>query len=147
MRRFEAIAFALLGTCLFAVAQNLDTTKELIAAEHRFNDALLRADWKMVEQIFAEDLVVTNSDGSVTHKSDELKSVKSGDEKLESIEISDVRVQDLGDVAVVTGKLVEKGRYKTTDVSGSYRFTDVWAKRNGRWQLVAGQETLYTPGK
>jgi ketosteroid isomerase-like protein len=62
---------------------------------------------------------------------------------FETIEMSDVKVQDLGDVAVVTWKLVEKGRYKTNDLSGTYRFTDVWAKHDGRWQLFAGQETRY----
>jgi ketosteroid isomerase-like protein len=58
------------------------------------------------------------------------------------MEISELKVQDFGDVGVVTGKLVERGRYKTDDLSGTYRFTDVWARRNGRWRLVAGQETL-----
>jgi len=62
--------------------------------------------------------------------------------KFESIDMSDVNVQDFGDVAVVTGRLVEKGRYKTSDLSGTYRFTDVWARRNSGWQLVTGQETL-----
>jgi hypothetical protein len=47
----------------------------------------------------------------------------------------------IGDVAVVTGKLVERGHFKSADLTGTYRFTDVWAKRNGRWQLVRGQET------
>jgi len=60
---------------------------------------------------------------------------------LDSIEMSDVKVQDLGSVAVVTGRVVETGRFKTNDLSGVYRFTDIWAKRNGRWQIVAGHET------
>ena len=147
MKYLGAIGAVLLGTCLFAMAQNRDAAKELIAVEHRFNDALLRADWKIVEQLEADDLVFTNADGSVTHKSDDVGSIRSGDTKFEAIEMSDLKVQDLGDVAVVTGKLVEKGRYKATDVSGTYRFTDVWVKRNGSWQLVTGQETLYSPAK
>ncbi len=147
MKHLAVILFVLLGTCLFAMAQNRDTAKELIAVEQGFNDALLRADWKAVEQIESDDLVFTNADGSVTHKSDEVGSIRSGDLKFESIEMSDVKVQDLGDVAVVTGKLVEKGRYKTVDLSGTYRYTDVWAKRTGKWQLVAGQETRYTPAR
>ena len=142
---FGAIASVLLGTCVFAVAQSRDTAKELIAAEHIFNNTLLRADWKTLEQINADDLVFTNADGSVSHKADSVGSIKSGDVKFDAIEISEVRVQDQGAVAVVTGKLVERGRYKSVDLSGTYRFTDVWVKRNGRWQLIAGQETLYTP--
>jgi ketosteroid isomerase-like protein len=54
-----------------------------------------------------------------------------------------LNVQEFGGVGVVTGKLDEKASYKGTDVSGSYRFLDVWVKRDGRWQNVAGQETRY----
>ena len=42
--------------------------------------------------------------------------------------------------AVVAEKLIERVRYKT-DLGGTYRFTDVWAKRNGQWQIVAGHES------
>jgi len=27
------------------------------------------------------------------------------------------------------------------DISGQYRFTDVWVKQEGRWQLMAWQAT------
>lgn len=147
MKSSLGIGLVLLGICLSRVTQNRDTAKELIAVEQKFNDALVRSDRKAVEQMYADDLVFTNADGSVTHKSDEIATIKSGDEKLDFIEMSDVKVQDLGDVAVTTGRLVEKGRYKAEDLGGTYRYTDVWAKRNGRWQLVAGQETRYTPAE
>jgi ketosteroid isomerase-like protein len=141
MKQLGIIAFVAIGTCLTANAQSGNTEKELIALEQSFSDALLRADWKTVEQIEADDLVFTNADGPVTHKFDEVDAIESGAMKFECIEMSDVKVQDLSNVAVVTGKLVERGRYKTADLSGTYRFTDVWAKRNGRWLLIAGQET------
>ncbi len=145
MKNVLVIGFVLLGIYLSAMAHNRDTTKELIAVEQKFNDALVRSDWKAVEQMDADDLVFTNADGSVTHKSDDVATIKSGNVKFDSIEMSDVKVQDLGDVAVTTGRVVEKGRYKTADLGGTYRYTDVWARRAGRWQLVAGQETRYTP--
>jgi ketosteroid isomerase-like protein len=147
MKLIGLIALLLLGTSLSAMSQNSDTAKELIAAEQNFSDALLRADWKAIQQMYADDMVFTNADGSVTHKSDDVGSIRSGDMKFESIEMSDMKIQDFGDVGIVTGKLVEKGRFKTADLSGTYRFTDVWTKRSGRWLLVAGQETRYTPAK
>lgn len=145
MKHLGVIVVVALGSCLTASAQSRDTAKELIASERSFNAALLKADWKIVEQIEADDLVFTNADGSVTGRSDDVGHIKSGDMKFQSIEMSELKVQDLGDVAVVTGKLVEKGRYKAADLTGTYRFTDVWAKRSGRWQLVSGQEALYAP--
>lgn len=136
------IAFAVFGACISTPGQNAGAANEFIALENHFNDALVRADWKAIEQIEADDLVFTTADGKVTHKSDDVYSLQSGDTRFESIHMSDLEVQNFGNVVVVTGKLVEKGRYKTADIGGTYRFTDVWAKRSGRWQLVTGQETL-----
>lgn len=141
------MASVMLAICSLGLARTKDTTKELVAAEESFNGALLRGDWKSIEQLYDNDLIFTNADGSVSHKSDDVATIKMGEAKFESIEMSNVNVQDLGEVAVVTGKLLEKGHYKTEDLGGTYRFTDVWAKRNGRWQLVAGQETRYAPPK
>lgn len=141
-----AILSVFLGALVLLHAQNSGKA-ELTALEAGFNQVLLRGDWKALEQIEADDLIFTEADGSVTHKSDQVASLKSGDLKFESIDMSDVTVQDFGHVAVITGKLVENVRYKTTDLSGTYRFTDVWVKRVGKWQLVAGQETFVPPLK
>jgi hypothetical protein len=143
LKHLLLIAFLLVGSCLFAVGQKDGIAKELIAMENRYNDALLRADWKSLESLLAGDLVFNNADGSVSHKPDTISSLRSGEIKFDSIAMSDVTVQGFGGVGVVSGKLVEKARYKSSDLSGSYRFLDVWVKRDGRWQNVAGQETRY----
>ena len=147
MRHLIAIVLVLVGALFPLRAEDGGRTKELTARETEFNQALLRGDWKAVEQIEADDLIFTNADGSVTHKSDDVSNLRSGDLKVDSIEMSDVIVQNLGNVAVVTGKLLERAHYRTTDLSGTYRFTDVWTRRLGRWQLVAGQETRVSPAK
>ena len=145
MKHLMLIALLLAGACLCAVGQHDDTDKELFAMENRFNDALVRADWKALESIEADDLIFTNADGSVSHKTDVISSLKSGDMKFDSITMSKLVIQDFGNVGVVTGELVEKAQYKDNDLSGTYRFTDVWVKRRGRWQNVTGQETLCKP--
>jgi ketosteroid isomerase-like protein len=144
MNHSVLIALFVCGVSLAAAGQEMDTAKELISAEQAFNQALIRGDWRTIESLETEDLVFTDADGTVSGKSNQIAELKSGFAKFESIEMSEVKVQDLGNAAVVTGKLVEKGRYKDADLSGVYRFTDVWARRNGRWVLVAGQETRKT---
>ncbi len=144
MKRLHLIVFALLA-CSSTTAAQSSTAKELIQLENRFNDALVQADIAVIEEIETDGLIFTDATGTVTSKADEIRSLKSGEVKFASIEMTDTRVQDFGNTAVVTGKLVEKAQYKDTDISGNYRFTDVWEKRDGKWQHVAGQETL-VPG-
>ena len=68
VKRFGSIAFALFGLCIATKAQTRDITKELVALEQNFNDALVRSDWKVIEQLYADNVTFTNSDGSVSHK-------------------------------------------------------------------------------
>ena len=44
-------------------------------------------------------------------------------------------------VGIVTGRLTMEGKAKQY-ASGARRFTDIFVKRGGRWQLVGGQTTL-----
>lgn len=141
MNRAWIFALIALGVSLAAEIEGHNTAKELVTNEQVFNQALIHGDWKTVETLMGEDLVFTDADGAVSGKSDQIGEIKSGYLRLDSIEMSEVKVQDLGNVAVVTGKLAEKGRYKDTVINDIYRFTDVWAKRNRKWVLVAGQET------
>jgi ketosteroid isomerase-like protein len=67
--------------------------------------------------------------------------LKSGDLKIESSTPDDMKVQVYGNTAVVTYGTIDKGTYKGKDLSGKYRWMDVFVRRNGRWQIVAGQGT------
>jgi hypothetical protein len=59
--------------------------------------------------------------------------------KFESAEATDVNVRVFGSTAVVTGI----GVFKVVGVPTTFRerFTDVYAKRKGRWQPVASHTT------
>ena len=55
--------------------------------------------------------------------------------------IDEMKVRVYGDTAVVTGQSTVKGMFKTQDISGKYRWTDVFVKRDGKWQIVNAQLT------
>ena len=42
---------------------------------------------------------------------------------------------------VVVGVTVNKGKRGERDVSGTFRYTRVWVKRKGIWQVVLSQYT------
>jgi hypothetical protein len=71
---------------------------------------------------------------------------------MESWEILEPKVTVLdANNAFVTGRgVIKNGKAKvpdskkTIDISGEYRFLDVYARRNGKWQAVASQTTPIT---
>ena len=47
------------------------------------------------------------------------------------------KVNVYGDTAIVTFASNDKGTYKGKDISGKTRWTDVFVKRGGKWQIVS----------
>ena len=82
------------------------------------------------------DEYVGNTDGRITPKKQALADVKSGATKTSSAEASDLTVFVAGDRASVHGLWTEKSIQNGKDMSGQYRFTDTFIKRDGRWQAV-----------
>ena len=52
-----------------------------------------------------------------------------------------MKAQDLGDTVVLTGVAQIKVVANGTPNAFGVRFTDVYAKRDGRWQMVTWQST------
>lgn len=123
------------------VAAGGNAEQTLMQIEQELLDALLKGDTSAGERHMADTYVFTAPDGDVQDKARFIADMKSGDLKIESSTNEDMKVQVHGDAAVVTYRSTDKGSYKGNDLSGQYRWTDVFVKRNGRWQLVAGQGT------
>jgi ketosteroid isomerase-like protein len=115
--------------------------QELIRIEQQMTDALLKGDATANERYLAEGYVFTAPDGTVQDKARAVADVKSGDLKFQSSKLDDIKVRVYGDTAVVTYGSTDNGTYKGKDISGKYRWTDVFVKRNGKWQIVSGQGT------
>ena len=67
---------------------------------------------------------------------------KTGQTKLTSDEVSDMKVRVYGNTAVVTGTADGAGTMAGKDTKGQIMFTRVWVKKGGSWQPVAFQQTL-----
>jgi ketosteroid isomerase-like protein len=102
-----------------------------------------------VRRILADDIVTIAPDGTTGTKSDEIQLAETGAFTSDSWETHDTKVTVIdadaafvtGRTAIKNGKLKEPKSGKTLDISGEYRFLDVYVKRNGNWQVVASQVT------
>ena len=122
---------------------------EITRLENEWATGSQKHDAGAVRKILADDLVITYPDGNTGTKSSELSDIESGALTADGWLVSDTKVTVLsGDAAFITGRsVIKNGKYKDAtskkviDVSGEYRFTDVYAHRNGQWQAVASQTT------
>jgi hypothetical protein len=149
MKQVIAIAIILLAVSPLTFGQtkgkktnpNISAEQELIQIENELIDALLKRDVAVFERFLDEDYIFTDSGSNVHFKADVLGYLKSGDLINETYFLSDLRVRFYGKTAIVTGRSKTKWRAGDDGAIDQDRFTDVFAKRKGRWYLVAGQTT------
>lgn len=128
---------------LLSGAEDARTDQELRKLEQEWAEAEQKRDVVKVGQILATDYHLTIATGELRDKEAVLRELKSGELSIEASMFADKRVRVYGDTAVVTARLIiKKGKYKGTDISGESRYTNVYVKKDGRWQCVCGQ---YTP--
>lgn len=113
--------------------------------ERDWADAVKRRDVEAISRIQADDFEFTGPAGELWTKTRSLDFIKAGNLQITSFELSDFRVRLYDDMAVVNFRVVWFGNSGGMDISGPQRMTDVWAKRDGRWQCVASHTTRIPP--
>lgn len=101
------------------------------------DQAIQRGDTAAIDRIYADDYISTSASGLVRTKAQVIEDFKSGALKIESITSDEINVRAHGETAIVTGRMTTKGQDRGRDVSGQNRFTQMYMRRNGRWQIVA----------
>ena len=100
--------------------------------------ALLQRDTATLARVMARDCTFTyplEGDGTEQFIAD----VSAGDLKVDSMTRDNVEVRVFGHTAVLTSLDTAKWLYKGHIIEGYYRSIQVYAEREGRWQLVAIQ--------
>ena len=122
---------------------------EVIKLERDWADAVKNGDADTARRVMADDIAIVNPDGSTSAKAEEVQAIQERAVTMESWEILEPKVTVLdANNAFVTGRgVIKNGKSKgpnakkPIDISGEYRFLDVYARRNGKWQAVASQTT------
>jgi len=120
-----------------AQARDARDLKELVRLESVWNEAHLRSDAGALDLLWADDLVITVPDMPLMNKQEALTLVRSGKMKFQRYQTSDLRYKIYGDAAVVTGQLSRERETASKEFEDDWRFTKVYVRRKGRWQVVA----------
>ena len=113
-----------------ASAGDLAVLDQLNAAYVRSVD---NADVRWFDENLSGDFLNTNPDGSLIDRAQFLAQIGRGSTVVD-IEPQDVRIRIMGDFAVIHARTVYR---KPDGEPGAGRYTDIWARRDGRWLCVA----------
>ena len=141
-RRRAAVCVAVLLSLSFtthAPAAENDVVDEVKKVEQRRVEALTSRDYATLEKLLADDLTYTHSNGRFQTKPQLLASLRAGDLEYRLMQHADVQVRPYGDTAVMTGRSRLKVISKAHHLEVPIRFTLVYVKRGGEWQMVAWQ--------
>jgi len=112
--------------------------QEVLKLDRAFND-VTKPDRASLEKWLASDYLYVHSNGSVLDRAGEIRDTMST--TWTGVKLDDLKARSYGDVVIITGAITLTGTSKGY-VTGARRFTDIWVKRNGQWQIVGGQSTL-----
>ena len=116
------------------VASDVDTLQQL---NRDYIRSVQTSDVRRFDEILAEDFLCSNPDGTLVDREGFLAQT-ARPVTIANLEARDVRIRLVGDVAIIharTTYTLPDGR------EGSGRYTDVWARRSGRWLAVSAHVT------
>lgn len=109
----------------------------LLELNREYIRAVQTSDVRRFDEILAEEFFCSNPDGSLVDRQGFLMQTALP-VRITDFTAHDVKVRILGDVAIIharTSYTLPDGR------TGSGRYTDVWARRNGAWRAVSAHVT------
>ncbi len=117
----------------------------LIELEQGWNEAFYRKDVAFIEGLLADEFMATYDDGSRGDKARELALTTEFDQQVESAIQDEFTVRVYRETAVVWFTLRLVGIRQGQRAEVTFRYTDVWVLRDGRWQCVSTQSTRVGP--
>jgi len=117
-----------------AHASDVDTLQEL---NKHYIRSVRESDVRWFDENLSEDFVNSNPDCTLVDRAGFLAQVAKPS-AAKNIQCEDVRIRMLGEVALIHARTTY---IKPDGQPGTGRYTDVWAKRKGRWVCVAANVT------
>lgn len=109
---------------------------EIECCESDLRDAMLNSDIDALDRLLSDRLIFTNQDGARLAKSDDMALHRSGLLTIERIDPEGERIiRRLGDSALVWLTAEIAGRYEGQPFSGTFAYSRLWHRSDGRWQV------------
>jgi len=120
-----------------AAPSNAGDAETLHQLNRDYLHSFQHADARRYEEILAEDFVNTRPDGAFMSRAEFLAQF-ARPVTISNLDADDVRIRVLGDFALIHARMT----YTNPDgTPGVGRYTDIYARRGGKWQCIAAHVT------
>ena len=138
---FAALLVAVLAASAQAreIGDYSNLPKDLAAAATAYDIAQFKADKAELERVLADDYTLAGTAGKNLTKAQFIADQTDPANKTISVDLYDQVSKVWSDGAVLAGMVDAKGSSKGKEFMFRGRFVDVWAKRDGRWQVIFTQ--------
>jgi ketosteroid isomerase-like protein len=120
------------GATAVVVEELVELSSELVLAVQRHDLAAL-------ENLLADEFTLDGAAGQLDR--DGLLEASAGAYAIEDFSYEEIDPDVYGSTAVVVSRYRQQGSLGGRDVSMRLRVTDVWVRRDGRWQIVRRHAT------
>ena len=121
---------------LLAAAAAAHVRPDLAAAVHGYDKAQVDGDRQQLERWLADDYLLVNSSGATETKAQLIADYTAPGFDLEPFTVEQPVEKVWKDGAVMGGIATIRGTDGGQRYEMRLRFADIWAKRNGKWQVV-----------
>jgi ketosteroid isomerase-like protein len=144
MRTLVVVTVALVAALPYASAQNRKGKEhkhveraQIIALEHQWQKAALADDIPAMDNLLSEDYLGINAGGEVLTKTQQLDHMRDGKFMLTKLDISDIRIKLVGNIAIVTCLAQVEGTSDDAPLHGAYRYTRIYQRlAGGVWRVT-----------
>src|SRR5262249_52585348 len=105
--------------------------------------AIVNKDTAALDRVLAKEFNGTSPTGYTYSREMAIADLKNGVYDVTMMDLDQVDVSVFGNTAVAFTSQTEISKYGDEDFSGHYHYTDVWIKKNGRWQVVASHGSKF----
>lgn len=113
----------------------------IIELDKKRMNAMAQKDVATLNELIADDLIYTHSSARQDTKQSLIDAMVNGKTVYTAVVPSDVKAQDCGDAVVLTGVARISVNSGGNAMNFGVRFTDVYARKGDRWQMVVWQST------
>ena len=114
--------------------------RELIALSDELVAAVSRHDRRRLDELLAAEFSLDGAVGQMDR--DAFLEAASGPYEIDEWAYEEIDPEIYGDTAVLVSRYRQTARLDGRDLSHAMHVTDIWVRREGRWQIVRRHATI-----